>query len=107
MSLAILAVMLYCGIFPAHPVTAAIGPAGVTMRVLGIAATMYAVNVLLLGVASRAGFLVEQPQPGIPDGYETSATGHTIVVVRICPSPMTGNPILLIGGGALMLRRNR
>lgn len=27
--------------------------------------------------------------------------------VRICPSPMTGNPILLIGGGALMLRRNR
>lgn len=42
-----------------------------------------------------------------PDGYETSATGHTIVVVLICPSPMTGNPILLIGGGALMLRRNR
>ena len=27
--------------------------------------------------------------------------------VRIGPSPMTGNPILLIGGGALMLRRNR
>lgn len=67
-SLAMLAVMLYCGIFPAHPVTAAIGPAGVTMRVLGIVVIMYAVNVLLLGVASRAGFLVERPQPGIPDG---------------------------------------
>ncbi|KFJ07554.1 hypothetical protein BTHE_0033 [Bifidobacterium thermophilum] len=63
-----LAVMLYCGIFPAHPVTAAIGPAGVTMRVLGIVVIMYAVNVLLLGVASRAGFLVERQQSCIPDG---------------------------------------
>ncbi|MCI5862116.1 hypothetical protein [Bifidobacterium boum] len=67
-SLALLTVMLYCGIFPVHPVTASTGQGGVTMRVLGIAAIMYAVNVLLLGVTSRAGFLVEQPQPGIPDG---------------------------------------
>lgn len=67
-SLALLTIVLYCGIFPSHPVTADIGPSGVTVRVLGIAAIMYAVNVLLLGVASRAGFLVEQPQPGIPDG---------------------------------------
>lgn len=67
-SLAMLTMVLYCGIFPSHPVTASIGPAGVTARVLGIAVIMYAVNVLLLGVASRAGSLVERPQPGIPDG---------------------------------------
>ncbi|MEJ5921838.1 hypothetical protein [Bifidobacterium thermophilum] len=67
-SLVMLTMMLYCGIFPAHPVTASTGQGGVTMRVLGIAAIMYAVNVLLLGVASRAGSLVERPQPGIPDG---------------------------------------
>ena len=67
-SLALLTMMLYYGIFPAHPVTAAIGPSGVTVCVLGIAATMYVVNVLLLGVASRAESLVERPQAGIPDG---------------------------------------
>ncbi|MGO5287958.1 hypothetical protein [Pseudoscardovia suis] len=67
-SLALLTIVLYCGIFPSHPVTADIGPSGVTVRVLGIAVAMYAVNIMLVGVASRAGSLVERPQSDIPGG---------------------------------------
>lgn len=37
-SLALLAVLLYCGILPARPVTGGVSEFGVTLRVLGIAA---------------------------------------------------------------------
>lgn len=67
-SLVLLVVSLYFGIFPTHPVIGGIGQLAVTLRVLGIAVGMYVMNIALLLGSRCASFLVERPCDAIPEG---------------------------------------
>lgn len=73
--LAFVAVWLYLGIFPSHPAAGVIGQSGVAVRILGLVIGMNALNIVTLLIASRVGFIVEDPRPDAPvDGWQRSAT---------------------------------
>lgn len=66
--LALAAVWLYLGIFPSHPAVDSLGQSGVAMRILGLVIGMYVLDITTLLIASRVGFIVEEPRACIPEG---------------------------------------